>query len=169
MVTDVRPVQPEKVYIPRLVTPAGMVTAVSDSQLEKALWPRVITVLGMATFSFLQPENARMSMTSNPLGSPPGMVRFAQLANASAPIFFSVLGKEMVARFVRPEKLLDPISVTPSFKVMDDRLVQPLKADEPIVPPPIIRLSMLVQFWKALLPISSMALRSIVAGKPLQP
>ena len=77
------------------------------------------------------------------------MVRFTSSLKASVPIFFSVLGKVTVARFVRFWKLACPTSVTPSFKVMEAMFEQPLKAYVPMVPPPIIRLSMLVQFWNA--------------------
>ena len=58
-VTDVKPLQPEKVYSPMYVTPSGMVTDVKPLQSEKAELPMDVTLSGMVTeVKPLQPEKA---------------------------------------------------------------------------------------------------------------
>ena len=49
IVTDVRPVQPEKAAYPTLVTLSGIVTDVRPVQPEKALFPILVTLSGIVT------------------------------------------------------------------------------------------------------------------------
>ena len=48
IVTEVKPVQPEKALIPMLVTLLGIVTEVKPVQPEKALIPMLVTLLGIS-------------------------------------------------------------------------------------------------------------------------
>ena len=67
-VTDVKPVQPSKAYIPMLVTLSGMVIDVKPLQPEKADCPMLITLSGMVMdVKPLQPEKARRSMLAPPV------------------------------------------------------------------------------------------------------
>ncbi len=49
IVTEVRPLQPEKAYCPMLVTLLGIVTEVRPLQPEKAKPPMLVTLLGIVT------------------------------------------------------------------------------------------------------------------------
>ena len=51
MVTEVRPLQPEKAELPMLVTELGMVTEIRLLQPLKALYPIRSTVDGIVTFA----------------------------------------------------------------------------------------------------------------------
>ena len=65
IVTEVRPLQPEKAELPILVTLLGIETEVRPLQPEKAELPMLVTLLGIVTeVRPLQPENAEIPMFS---------------------------------------------------------------------------------------------------------
>ena len=47
MLIEFKDVQPEKAYLPMLVTLSGMLIEVKDVQSEKALSPMIVTLSGM--------------------------------------------------------------------------------------------------------------------------
>ena len=63
IVTEVRPVQPEKADAPILVTLLGMVMEVRSEQPKNACSPIVVTLLGMVTeVRPVQPEKAKCAI-----------------------------------------------------------------------------------------------------------